>query len=348
MPASIGDVAEHAGVSVATVSRALRGLPNVAPSTRARVLEAAARLGYVADARAAGLASGRTRTIGVAVPLIGPWFFSQVLAGVEAVVTDRDLDLLVLTVDDDAGRQRLASGARLRGRVDGVIAVDVALTEEQRATLAANDLPAVLVGLRGEDLPCVLVDNVEVGRTATEHLLSLGHTRIGLVGHARDDPLRFSVPEERRRGYHEALAAAGIDPDPRLELDGNFSIPGGAEAAEALLALPEPPTAILAMSDEMAFGCLRLARQRGLAVPGDLSVVGVDDHDVAAAWDLTTVSQPVQGMGEQAAELLLAVIDAGATAPAHLTVPSRLRVRGTTGPAKADRTPSRSTQDAIT
>ncbi len=347
MPASIGDVADRAGVSVATVSRALRGLPNVAPSTRERVLEAAATLGYVADARAAGLASGHTRTVGVAVPLIGPWFFSQVLAGVEAVVTARDLDVLLMTVDDAAGRERLAAGARLRGRVDGLIVVDIALTEAQKAELAANDLPAVVVGAEAEALPCVLVDNVEVGRTATSHLLELGHTRIALIGHAREDPLHFPVPEERRRGYHEALACAGIAPDPALEVDGNFSVAGGAEAATALLDRVDPPTAILAMSDEMAFGCLRVARQRGLAVPGDLSVIGVDDHDVSPAWDLTTVSQPVHRVGGQAAELLLAVMDAGATSPARIALPTSLRHRGTTGPPMVPTEPSPLGQDAL-
>lgn len=332
MTVSIGDVAELAGVSAATVSRALRGLPNVAPSTRHRVLEAAETLGYVADVAAARLATGYTLTVGAAVTHLGQWFTSQVLASVEAVVTRAGYDLLLLTVVSPADRQELAAGKRTQGRVDGLVAVDVALDQREQRQLARAGVPAVLVGIDSQHVPSVGIDNVGAARAATHHLLALGHCRIGLIGHVIDPAQDFPSARQRRDGYLAALRAAGVAPDPGLEAVGNFSLEGGGEAAAALLDRPDPPTAIFALSDEMAAGALRVAKDRGVAVPEQLSVVGFDDHEAAAPLGLTTVAQPVAGQGERAAELLLAELEHGRGQHCHVQLPTRLVVRDTTGP----------------
>lgn len=332
MTASIGDVAELAGVSAATVSRALRGLPNVAPSTRQRVLDSAEALGYVADAAAARLATGYTQTVGAAVTHLGQWFTSQVLSSVEAVVTRAGYDLLLLTVVDSADRQQLAAGKWTQGRVDGLIAVDIALDQRAQHQLARSDIPTVLVGIDSQHLPSVGIDNVAAARGATEHLLALGHRRIGLIGHVLDPAQDFPSARLRRDGYLAALRAADVPPDPDLEAVGNFSLQGGGEAAAALLSRPDPPTAIFALSDEMAAGALHVANGRGVTVPNQLSVMGFDDHEVAAPLGLTTVAQPVAGQGERAAELLLAELEHGASEPRHTQFPTRLIVRDTTGP----------------
>lgn len=332
MTASIGEVAELAGVSAATVSRALRGLPNVAPSTRQRVLEAAEALGYVADATAARLATGYTLTVGAAVTHLGQWFTSQVLASVEAVVTRAGYDLLLLTVVERAHRQQLAAGKRTQGRVDGLIAVDVALDQHEQRQLARTGVPAVLVGIESRHVPSVGIDNVAAARAATHHLLALGHRRIGLIGHVIEPAQDFPSARQRRDGYLAALRAADVAADPALEAVGNFSLEGGGEAAAALLDRPDPPTAIFALSDEMAAGALRVAKDRGVAVPEQLSVVGFDDHEAAAPLGLTTVAQPVAGQGERAAELLLAQLEHGRGQPRHVPLPTRLVVRATTGP----------------
>lgn len=332
MTAGIGDVAELAGVSAATVSRALRGLPNVAPSTRQRVLEAADALGYVADPAAARLATGYTLTVGVAVTQLGQWFTTQVLSSVEAVVTRAGYDLLVLTVVDAADRQELAAGKRTQGRVDGLIGVDISLDPTEQQRLVQTGVPTVVVGVDAPHVPSVGIDNVAAARAATDHLLALGHRRIGLIGHVLDPAQDFPSARLRRDGYLAALHAADVAPDPGLEAVGNFSLQGGGEAAADLLARPDPPTAIFALSDEMAAGALRVAKDRGVAVPGQLSVVGFDDHEAAAPLGLTTVAQPVAEQGERAAELLLSALGQGSVDPCHIVLPTRLVVRDTTSP----------------
>lgn len=339
MTASIDDVAKRAGVSVATVSRALRGLPNVAPSTRRRVVEAAKELGYVADATAARLATGRTLTVGVAVTHVSQWFSTQVLSAIEAVLTHAGYDLLLLPVVDADDREQLASGHRLQGRVDGLIAVDVALDDAQQRTLAATGPPAVLLGVGSSRLPSVGIDNTAAARSAVEHLLDLGHRRIGLVGHVLDGPQDFPSARERRDGYLGAVEAAGVAHDPGLEAVGNFSLDGGMEAAAELLDRDDPPTAVFALSDEMAAGALRAARARGLAVPADVSVLGFDDHEMAPALELSTVAQPVAAQAQRAAELLLGLLAGEPAEPRRFLLPTRLVRRATTAgpPPRAPR-----------
>lgn len=331
--ATIEDVARAAGVSVATVSRALRGLPNVAPSTRLRVQSVAEELRYRADPAASRLAAGRTRSVAMAVPLLDSWYFSKVMAGAEAVLGDAGYDVLIFAIDSDDRRRRVLGGPLVK-RVDGLILVDMRIPDDELAALRA--VPLVSIGFEFEGSSSVMVDDPTLAHWAVTHLLDLGHRGIGLVGGLTDDPLRFAVPAQRQQGYRQALTDAGVALRPELEVHGNFSIEGGAEAAAMLLDLDDPPTAIFAMSDEMAFGVMREIWARGLEIPGDVSVVGVDDHDFASVVGLTTVHQQVAAHGAVAARLLLAQLDSSppgsSPEPTVHVAESALVVRTSTGP----------------
>lgn len=338
MTTTIDDVARRAQVSVATVSRALRGLPNVAPSTRQRVLLAAQELRYVADPSASRLAGGRTQTVGLVVPMLGQWFYTAFYAGVEGVLAAAGYDLQPFALSGRDGLDRFVATLPFRKRVDGLLLVDVPLDPEQLGRVVGAGTRTVTVGMRAPNAPSLEVDNVGAARLAVGHLTGLGHLRIALIGGADDDPFRFSVPVERTAGYLEALSAAGIERDPALTVPGNFSLEGGAEAMHRLLTLPDPPTAVFACSDEMAIGAMQVARDAGLRVPEDLSIVGFDDHDVSEYLGLTTVRQDVGGQGECAAKLLLDLVasDGGPAAePRQLVQPTRLVVRRTTAPPPA-------------
>jgi LacI family transcriptional regulator, repressor for deo operon, udp, cdd, tsx, nupC, and nupG len=337
---TIEDVAALAGVSVATVSRALRGLPNVAPTTRARVQDAADRLRYRPDPNASRLAAGRSNAVGIAMPYMGQWYFAQVLAGVEAVLASAGYDLLVYSAATPDDRRRFLSDALpVVKRVDGVVLVDLTLPDGEVESWSRSGIRLVSVGQRVDPFPSVSLDNVAVARLAVEHLVALGHRSIGLIGahapEADDDPFRFTVPQARHQGYLQALAAAGIDPRPEHQVPAPFDVGSGRAAMGALLDGPHPPTAVLATSDEMAIGALGGLRDRGLSAPGDVSVIGIDDHDLAEPIGLTTIRQPVVEIGGWAAELLLAELRTGTIEPEHVAVPFELVVRGTTAPPPA-------------
>lgn len=336
--ASIGDVAQLAGVSVATVSRAIRGLPNVSPATRDRVLKAAEELHYVAHPHASRLAAGRTMTVGMAVPLLTQWFFTQVVAGAEAVLAANGYDVLLYGVPDPRAMRRFVDDTQVSKRVDGLILVDLPLTDTELAELCERGA-LVTVGLAPQCAPSVTINNVDAAMTATRHLVNLGHRRIGLISHLPDQSLAFTAPLQRREGYERVLADAGIEVRDDLVVPGNFALQGGAEAMAQLLGVERPPTAVFAESDEMAIGALKTVRDAGLNVPGDISIVGFDDHEMAAFNDLTTIAQPAIQQGETAATLLLDLLRSPPNAPADevtsVVMPTRLVVRATTGPNRS-------------
>jgi DNA-binding LacI/PurR family transcriptional regulator len=334
--ATIGDVASVAGVSVATVSRALRGLPNVSPDTRARVAEAAASLRYQPDPHASRLATGRTHTIGMAVPLLDRWYFGKVVAGVESVLTSSAHDLILYEVDGEAALRRfLSESAPYRKRTDGLILAELTVPRDLLTGLLAAGVVMATLGDRTEEFPSVCIDNEAAARLVMNHLIDLGHRRIGVIGGQSSAPIHFDVPDLRLRGALAALEDAGIPPAPAHVQSGAFTISGGFGAMSRMLEHPEAPTAVFAFSDEMAIGAIRAARDHGLAVPGDLSVAGFDDHDVSWALDLTTVAQPVVGLGEAVARLLLERLDDPRAPARHLVHDVRLVERATTGPAPA-------------
>jgi DNA-binding LacI/PurR family transcriptional regulator len=331
--ARIEDVAHAAGVSVATVSRALRGLPNVAESTRAHVVEVAQRLQYEPDPAAARLAAGRTRTVIIVVPHLASWFFSTVIAGAEAVCNESGYEFLVVGVGDrtECGRL-LHEHSRLERRADGVILVNIPATNEQAASLRERGVALSTIGTCVDGAPSVFIDDVEVGRLAAVTLADLGHERVGLISGLGEDPLNFEVPKRRTAGFLAGLRQRGLVFDERCEAGGNFGIDGGQEAMATLLDLDDPPTGVFAMSDEMAFGALMELKRRDLRPGHDVSLLGVDDHDVARVLELSTIRQDVPDQGAAAARsLILAMTNAPLDLEPQLSS-IELVLRATTGP----------------
>lgn len=304
--ATIEDVAAGAGVSVATVSRALRGLPNVADSTRERVNVVAAALSYRPDPAAARLAAGRTGTVTVAVPSLTGWYFSTVVAGAEAVCADAGLEFQVIGIATPQQRDRLLDEAhRVERRTDGLILMDITVTEEQAASLRRRRVALATIGSRMAGHPSVAIDDVQVGRIAADHLLGLGHRRIAVIGGVADGPMSFDAPIARRRGFEAGLADCGVALPDDLFANGEFSLAGGYDAMSTLLDGRAHPTAVFAMSDEMAFGALMALDEHQLEPGVDLSIMGVDDHEFAQVVNLTTIRQPVEAHGSAAARMLI-------------------------------------------
>ena len=342
--AGIVDVARRAGVSVATVSRALRGLPNVSRDTRTKVLAAADALGYAASPLASGLATGRMRAVGVLLPYAGRWFFAEVVHGIERALRTHGYDLVLHVLADADRRRDFFASLPVRRRVDAVLVVGLELDPAEQEVLRGLGLPLAWVGEPVEGGHGELIDDVAAARLATGHLVGLGHHRIASVG----GDTSASAPGRRRsEGYRQALQAAGLPLVAGWELDGGFTPEGARRAVLDLLSGPgEHPTALFCQSDEMAFGVLGALRELGLACPRDVSVVGLDGHELAATFDLTTVAQPVLDLGAQAARWLVAhLADAdgddedddeepapGETSGAPKLHPVHLVVRGSTAP----------------
>ncbi len=341
--ASIVDVAQRAGVSVATVSRALRDMPNVSQATRDRVLRAAQELHYTASPLASGLVTGRVRSVGVLAPYAGRWFFAEVVRGIEEALRDDGYDLVLHVVADERRRADFFESLPVRRRVDAILVVALPLLDHERDILRGLGLPLAAVaepiaGLHGE-----LIDNVAAAALAVRHLANLGHSRIATIGGDLHGPERFSVPGLRTRGFRTAMAEAGLQTRGEWEVDGGFTARGGERAMAALLSQPGGrPTGVLCQSDEMAFGALKALRRSGLRVPEDVSIVGVDDHELSDIFDVTTVAQPVVAQGAAAARWVVSRLESRPAAyhpepdDSVSLHPVRLVLRGSTGPAPAE------------
>lgn len=334
MSPTIEEVAERSGFSTATVSRALRGLPNVAPSTREHVLRTAQELNYAIDPYASRLATGHSMTVGIVVPLVDQWFYNKVSTIAEAVLSAHGYDVLRYSVSGFDSRAQVLRQIAASRRVDGLIVVTLPLDEADEALLSQKGIPIVTVETVTSSFPSVACDNRAAAVTATRHLVNLGHERIAIITGLIDDPMGFPVPEKRRQGYLQVLEENDIEFHPEFDVSGNFSYEGGAEAMTQLLAVRQCPTAVFAFSDEMAIGALKTLRDLGLRVPGDISVMGFDDHDVAKYVGLTTIHQPVAQFGDRAASILLNMLDKEADhRDLNLELPARLVIRSTTGTA---------------
>jgi DNA-binding LacI/PurR family transcriptional regulator len=322
------DVARLAGVSTATVSRTLRGLPNVSEETRDRVLQAAATLSYVVSPIASRLASGRTHTVGVIVPYASRWFFGQIVAGAESVFREHDLDLLLYNLGDLSGRQRFFGQLPLRRRVDSVLVVAMQFTDEEAAALRSLGVPIVVVGDFMPGAGSVRIDDVAAASTAVGHLLDLGHRRIAMISTYADQSMFLPVAHARRRAYLETLRAAGVPLDEDLIMSVPHGMHGGERAMRRLLAMSDPPTAVFAESDELAFGALSALRRTGRHV----SIIGFDDHELSALLDLTTIRQRVFEQGVRAAGMLRRAMTTSDWTAEELLMPTTLVLRASTWP----------------
>lgn len=308
--AGIKEVATKAGLSVATVSRALSGKANVSPRARRLAQEAARELGFVPSYHASSLASGRNHNIGLVVPHVHRWYFSSVLDGVSEALLDAGYDLTLYNVGEQPERRSsVLSDFLLRKRLDAVIAVALVLSEDEIQQLLDVHRPIVGIGGTLPGASSIRIDDERLAREATGHLISLGHTRIAhLTGDAALDR-DFKLPGLRRHGFKAAMNDAGLPIHPGWQVPADFTIQGAYAAARRLLGgSGERPTAIFAASDEMAVGAMLAARDFGLQVPRDLSVVGMDGHELGETFGLTTISQDPRGQGRMAARTALKLL----------------------------------------
>lgn len=325
---NIAEVARVAGVSSATASRALSGRGSVSPKTRERVLETASELGYVVSQAASTLASGRNRNVGIVLPFLDRWFFTQVLAGAQQSLMRSGYDVTLYNLEGDGSeRRKVFDTFLLRQRVDAVIAVSLELDDAELRRLHALDKPLVGVGGPLAGAPTLALDDVRAARLATDHLIGLGHTRIAHIGGDDASNVDFHLPTKRRQGYEEALAAAGIGRP--VVVGGDFTMRDGYRAAKQILGSPDRPTAVFAAGDEMAFGAILAARELGLDVPRDVSITGIDDHDAADFFGLTTIAQFPRRQGALAVDVLLAELE-GSPVPDDTELPFELVVRSST------------------
>lgn len=303
---TIGDVAKAAGVSVATVSRALRGVDRVNPRTRERVLAAASELHYVASPAATSLVSGRTRGVGVITPYFNRWFFATVVSGVEKVLRDDGYHVLLCDLEGNTFDTRLPiTQSMLWKRADGAIILNVPPEPSERALLDRLGIPVVTVGNRQPGWPSVRIDDALAMTLATQHALDLGHRDIGYAGTVPASITHLQTPFDRRAAFTKVMAENGLNCPPEWTLECDWTAAGAAQHAEELFGRDHYPTCVIAASDEMAFGVMSAARRRGLEVPGDVSVIGIDDHVHADIFGLTTVRQDVEAQGRKAGALVL-------------------------------------------
>lgn len=321
------DVARLAGVSAQTVSRTLSGHPNVQAATRAKVLAAVEQLGYRRNNAARALSSGRSRTLGVVTLRIGFYSRTAIAVGIEAAAAAAGYAVNTVTTPSLDASAIEESMSRLADQgVEGIV-LAVPLIESNRAIdELTRSLPTITIdGSRTESTEVVAIDQAEIGRIATQHLLDLGHETVWHVA----GPQRWLDAASRSQGWRETLSQTGLQPPP--ELTGDWSPASGYQAGLILGRIPEV-TSVFVASDEMAFGVIRALDELGRRVPDDISVVGVDDVSLAAYCSpaLTTVAQPFADMGRLAVEHLLRYIAKPDTVPPIETIEPQLVVRAST------------------
>jgi LacI family transcriptional regulator len=339
---SLKDVAAHAGVSFQTAGKVLNGRPvTVSSDTRERIRSAAAELGYVPNMLARSLITQSTCTIGIVADDLNDWALARFVVGAEREARRRGHAVLIAAVPDGDPDAEGSVRALIERRVDGIVAAAPKLEHDARvAELLTGRVPAVsLHHVPGGGVPVVGSNHGRTGRLATAHLAGLGHRRIATV----TGPSHRRVVASRLRGYRDALAAAGLEADPAIVEESDWSSAGGHAATMRLLDRDPAITAIFAQSDLIAVGVLSALHQRGLAVPGDCAVVGCDDLPLVAHTipPLTTVHVPFYETGERAVALLLDRIAGRDAGPERVLLPVELVVRASCGAGDVPTDPAR-------
>lgn len=334
----MADVAARAGVSVATVSRALSGDPKrVSAPVLQRIIDAAEELDYIPNNLARNMRAGSSRILGLVISDIGNPFFTAVVRGVEDVAQRHGYSLVLSNTDEDPDREAASLGVMAAERAAGLI---IATTNENGTALrrfADMGMAIVAIDRHIADLPTdsVVVDNESASHEAVTHLVRLGHRRIAIVGGPHD----ADTARERRRGYERALAEARIAVEPELVRAGDFRETAGLTVTRELLDLADPPTAIFAVNNLTTIGVLGALRERGVEVPTDMSVVGFDDFPTAELLHppLTVVQQPTYRVGARAADLLVRRLREPEAPVKEVVLAARLIVRGSTAQVRAAR-----------
>jgi LacI family transcriptional regulator, galactose operon repressor len=309
-PVTIKDVARLAGVSAMTVSRVINSSPSVSPATRSRVELAIAELGYIPSRLARGLSAQRTGTLALIVPDVANPFFTLIVRGSEDVARRAGFRLLLCDTRADLELEREVIDELIAHRVEGILIAPVSdRSRDHLRRLARYGVPFVLVDrtVPGVDADTVLGDSAAGAQQLVEHLIALGHRRIGMITESNT----VSTARDRRRGYHAALAAAGLDSDPRLLVESSVDPDGGREGMRRLLELDEPPTAVFTVNNLVALGAIEAVRATGREVPDDVALVCFDDIEYASRMHpfLTVMEQPAETFGTLGTQLLLQRIE---------------------------------------
>ncbi len=325
---TIRDVARLAGVSHQTVSRVINRSNDVTLETRDRVEAAILELGYRPSAIARSMARGETRTLACISPNLTDYTFASIIEGAEQEARSQGYFLLSSSTGDAQGFAALVEELVGHRRVDGLLIINP--YADERHQIIPSDFPVVFVGAhsRGGPIPSVCLDDEDVARTATRHLLELGHRRIALV----TGPMAEDCSVDRRSGFIQALETAGVQFDESLVYEGDWSASSGRDALLKMSQQNNLPEAVFAQNDRMALGVLHAARELGLRVPEQLAVIGVDDMPLASYFDppLTTMRQDMPRIGREAARLLIEHISRPQVTLSHIKLPGELVIRQST------------------
>ena len=337
---TIRDVARRAGVSVATASRALNGKQVVNAKTRDRILAVMEELGFRPSPAGRRLSLGRTLTVGVMVSFLTRPQAAERLRGVDAVLTDSEFDLVIYNVESVQKRDHFLDTLADSRRSDGLLVMSLPPPPAAVPMLIRAAVPVVFIDVHVpsiEAMPRVVGDDVTGGGLAARHLLQLGHRKIGFVGDAPENPFSFTSSRDRQAGLTQELARSGLALRPEWVGLGAHGRYEARDLARRMLALAERPTAIFAASDTQALGVIAAARDAGLHVPDELSVIGYDDIEAADYVGLTTIRQHLFESGRRGAEILLGQIDHRSEEVPISQLTPELVVRATTAPTKEGR-----------
>lgn len=335
MTINIKDIAKKAGVSYATVSRALNNRPGVNEKTRRDIQKLAEEMGYKPNALARGLVTRESRTLGLVIPDITNPFFPEVARGVEDAASRSGYNVFLCNTNWDAGKENTYVEVLEEKRIDGLVLASVTDDGKTLEGFIRRGTPLVLVNrvLKDIDTHYVIIDNIKGGCMVVEYLLELGHTRIAFIGGLP----HVEATRERLQGYRLAMSTAGMPVDEELILYDSFKKESGYQNTMRLLAIDPRPTAIFAANDVLALGVIQAIQDAGLRVPDDIAVIGFDDITFAsyAEIGLTTIAQPKYVMGEMAAKILIEDIKEGDTGEKkHVVLQPRLVVRKSSGSPK--------------
>lgn len=336
---TLAQVATHAGVGIGTVSRVLNGSPNVSDAMRQRVLAAAGEVGYVPSRRRHVDQARRPGYVGVLVTFFDEPSAYQRLRGIVNRLQPHRLEVVLYNIASPAQARETVVEISGHDVLEALIVISLPLTGAEAERLVRAPFPVMLVDTWAPGLPTVCIDDRRGGAIATEHLIDLGHRRIAFVGEPPNNPFGFVSSARREHGYRTAMAAAGLEVDPALVMHGAHLRSAARQMTLDLLALPDPPTAIVASSDVQAVGVLEGAQALGLRVPADLSVVGYDDIELASLMGLTTVRQPLERSGQRIADLAIQAISSPASARSFAVEEMELElvVRSSTRPPRPGR-----------
>ncbi len=327
---TIYDVAKRSGISISTISRVLNNPEKVNPETRAIVLDAIDKLGFVPKAEARARALSKTNRIGVITPFFTAPSFVQRLRGVASALAASNYELVIYTVDSSDRIQGYLSSIPFTGNLDGLIVMSLPIQKKDAQRLVEHRVETVLIEYSHPGLNCIEIDDFQGGQMAAQHLLAKGHKQVAFIGDEEPHDFEIHPAGMRLKGFQEVMKKARVNiPNEYIRLFENTQ-EHAMQATRELLSLPKPPTAIFAAADIQALSVLKVAREMGIKVPEQLAVIGFDDIDSAEYLDLTTIRQHLDESGKLAVEILLTHIADPSRTPQHVNLPLNLIERQTT------------------